>query len=81
MQKSHIDKILAIGVIILFIGVGIHPVFAVGTKQSNLNKDEIPSENIEYIQSGNKLTRNYLIPLIINYYYELRPGILRGLKL
>jgi hypothetical protein len=29
MQKNHIGKILAIGIIVLFIGVGIHPAFAI----------------------------------------------------
>ena len=38
MQKNHTCKILAIGIIVLFIGVGIHPAFAVDTKQSMVNK-------------------------------------------
>ncbi len=33
MQKTHIGKILAIGIIVLFIGVGIHPVFAAEIKK------------------------------------------------
>ena len=38
MQKNHIGKILTIGIIVLFVGVGIHPAFAVETKQSMANK-------------------------------------------
>ncbi len=34
MKNKLLSKILAIGIIILFIGVGIHPAFAVDTKQS-----------------------------------------------
>jgi len=38
MQKKHTRGILAIGIVVLFIGVGIHPAFAVNTKQSMVNK-------------------------------------------
>ncbi len=34
MQRNLFSKILAIGIIILFIGVGIHPAFAVEDKTS-----------------------------------------------
>ncbi len=38
-MKSKLNcKILAIGIIVLFIGVGIHPAFAVDTRQSMVNK-------------------------------------------
>ena len=40
MQKNHIVKIFAIGIIVLLIGVGIYPVFAV-----NSNKEYIQDEN------------------------------------
>ncbi len=35
MQKNHTCKILAIGIIVLFMGIGIHPVFAVEDKTSD----------------------------------------------
>ena len=38
MQRNHTRGILAIGIVVLFIGVGIHPAFAVNTKQSMVNK-------------------------------------------
>ncbi len=38
MQRKHTRGILAIGIVVLFIGVGIHPAFAVNTKQSMINK-------------------------------------------
>jgi hypothetical protein len=38
MHKNHTKGILAIGIICLFIGVGIHPAFAVETRQSIVNK-------------------------------------------
>ncbi len=38
MQKKLYCKILAIGIIILFIGAGIHPAFAVENKPSMVNK-------------------------------------------
>ena len=37
MQRKLLRKILAIGIIILFIGVGIHPSFAVDTKSTTSN--------------------------------------------
>ncbi len=40
MQKKLYCKTFAVGIIVLFIGVGIHPVFAV-----NLNKEYIQDEN------------------------------------
>ncbi len=43
MQKNHISKTLALGIIVLFISVGIHPAFAVDTKQfivNNQSKDD-----------------------------------------
>jgi len=41
MQKKHTRGILAIGIVVLFIGVGIQPAFAVNTKQSMVNKVSI----------------------------------------
>ena len=41
MQKKHTIGILAIGIVVLFIGVGIHPAFAVNTKQSMVNKESV----------------------------------------
>ncbi len=38
MQKKHTRGILAIGIVVLFIGVGIHPALAVNNKQSMVNK-------------------------------------------
>ncbi len=38
MSKNLYCKTLALGIIVLFIGVGIHPAFAVDTNQSMVNK-------------------------------------------
>ena len=38
MTRNHTRGILALGIICLFIGVGIHPAFAVDTKTSMVNK-------------------------------------------
>ena len=38
MQKKHTRGILVVGIIVLFIGAGIHPAFAVDTKKSIVNK-------------------------------------------
>ena len=38
MTRNHTRGILAIGIICLFVGVGIHPAFAVDTNQSMVNK-------------------------------------------
>jgi hypothetical protein len=42
MQKNHLGKILAVGIICLFIGVGIHPAFAFQDKTS-IPEYEIPT--------------------------------------
>ena len=47
MKKGLYFKILAMGIIVLFVGFGIHPVFAVDIK--NFNTD---SEDNEKIESG-----------------------------
>ena len=79
-KKTLLKKGLVVGIIVLFFGVGIHAAFAVVTKQSIVNKDEISSQNIKYIQSGNKLTRKHLIPLIINYYYIEKDSVKKIVK-
>jgi hypothetical protein len=38
MYRGLLSKLLTIGIIVLFIGVGIHPAFAIDTKQSIVNK-------------------------------------------
>jgi hypothetical protein len=38
MTRNHTRGILAIGIICLFVGLGIHPAFAVDTRQSMVNK-------------------------------------------
>ena len=38
MKHNLYCKILAVGIIVLFVGVGIHPAFAVDTRQSMVNK-------------------------------------------
>ena len=50
MQRKHTRGILAIGIVVLFIGAGIHPVFAVNDKTSiseNVNIINIDGEILE----------------------------------
>jgi hypothetical protein len=50
MQKNKIGKILAVGIIIMFISVGVHPAFAVNTRQSIVDKaseDDCGCEDID----------------------------------
>ncbi len=51
MNKNLYCKILAIGIIVLCIGVGIQPVFAVDTKQSIVKKESVEDCGCEEIDS------------------------------
>ena len=54
MSKNLYCKILAVGIIVLFIGAGIHPSFAVDTKTSIISEDwkekevTIPRNRVSY---------------------------------
>jgi hypothetical protein len=63
-------KILVIGIICLFIGVGIHPAFAVDTRQSFVADED--KENKHYVDPNLHLNRNHL-PVLkrsLNYYRQ-----------
>ncbi len=55
MQKNHIGKILALGIIVLFIGVGIHPVFANEDKASSDTPESLTNINDEFYENSNCL--------------------------
>jgi hypothetical protein len=69
MKNRWYRKILAVSIILLFMGVSVSFSFAVHIKQHILNKDKITSVNVLSIQSGNILKRRHLIPLLISYYF------------
>ena len=72
MQKNHTCKTLAIGIIILFIGVGIHPVFAVESKTSNGSSELIISKS--YISRSWQRHYYYIIFSIKNVGEETFDG-------
>ncbi len=61
MSKNHTGKILAIGIIVLFIGVGIHPAFAVEDRTSASENENliIASEEIYEKPVGLSLLKRY----------------------
>ena len=58
MTRTHIGKILAVGIICLFIGVGIHPAFAVEDKASTYNNEKpTTADDKIYENTNSKLPR------------------------
>ena len=75
MQKNHTRGILAIGIICLFIGVGIHPVFAVRDRTSSDSSTTIFENNNSSIISLNAdehETFGFYMGLIIGGIYNLQ---------
>ncbi len=64
MQKNHTGKILAIGIVVLFIGVGIQPVFAIDNKTM--------SKYISYTKDIKHLSENEIKSIIIEFVDKIK---------
>ena len=51
MQKNQLSKIIVVWIIVLFIGIGIHPAFASDTKQTIIEQHCEGESNTDLIKS------------------------------
>ncbi len=76
INKILFNKSLAIGIIVLFIGVGIHPAFAVDTNHSIVSGEDCGCKKVsnnDFFPIICKILKSIFEPIDDNldYYYEL----------
>ena len=65
MQKNHTCKILAVGIIVLFIGVGIYPAFAFNSSTVSASvPDNVNNLSLNAYKSGGQIESGFMIGIM-----------------